>query len=53
LTAQTEEPASAASSGSELLRVYGFMDFGLDKFFMGNADDGVGLLRPTPARACP
>jgi hypothetical protein len=33
-----------------LLRVYGFMDFGFDKFFLNDViDDGVGLLRPSPA----
>jgi hypothetical protein len=34
----------------ERLRIFGFMDFGLDKFFLDDPDDdGLSLLRPTPA----
>ena len=41
-------PVTEATSGDEALRVYGFMDFGLDKFFTG-ADSGVAVVRPTRA----
>jgi hypothetical protein len=59
LKAKAEEAELAALSAEvpaetdltpELLRVYGFMDFGLDKFFYNSPnDDGIGLLRPTSA----
>jgi hypothetical protein len=32
----------------EMIHIYGFMDFGLDKYFMKPAD-GLNILRPTPA----
>ncbi len=39
-----------ASAASTPLRVYGFMDFGLDKFFLSDpGDDGFALLRNTDA----
>jgi hypothetical protein len=46
--AQSEDPVADAVN-PELLRVYGFMDFGLDKFFLSSSDDGLALVRPTPA----
>ncbi|MEY4578738.1 MAG: hypothetical protein RL701_3441, partial [Pseudomonadota bacterium] len=49
LLSQGEEPATATDTQSEMLRVYGFMDFGLDKFFFGSTNDGFALIRPTPA----
>lgn len=41
-----EEPAAAAEP--ETLRIYGFMDFGMDKFW-GGKDTGVAVVRPTTA----
>jgi hypothetical protein len=43
------DEASSTVAEPALLRVYGFMDFGLDKLFFGKNDDGFALLRPTPA----
>lgn len=59
--AQEEEPISAEAAaliaqqglsdaetpGKSALKVYGFMDFGMDKYFLKH--DGGGLLRPTLA----
>jgi hypothetical protein len=39
--------SDAESAGTAPLRVYGFTDFGLDKYFFKH--NGVGLLRPTSA----
>jgi hypothetical protein len=43
------DEASAIAVEPPLLRVYGFMDFGIDKLFFGKNDDNFALLRPTPA----
>lgn len=48
LIAQSDVAVDEAAK-PDLLRVYGFMDFGLDKFFFSSSDDGLALVRPTPA----
>lgn len=42
------QETEAASTGAEVLRVYGFMDFGIDKYFL-SAEDSIRVLRPTAA----
>jgi hypothetical protein len=58
LKAKQEEAETAAllnqsevtdqATERELVHVYGFMDFGIDKFFI-SSKDGLSVLRPTPA----
>jgi hypothetical protein len=47
-TALLSQEAEASTSGTELLRIYGFMDFGIDKYFLSD-DDALHVLRPTEA----
>jgi hypothetical protein len=42
------QDATPAQAENEMLRVYGFMDFGLDKYFL-SSNDGLTVLRPTSA----
>jgi len=47
---QAGEDDAAVSVNDSTLNLYGFMDFGLDKFFLsGERDDDLGILRPTDA----
>lgn len=48
LMSEGAAPAAESTSGDELLRVYGFMDFGLDKLF-GDKNSGAAVVRPTTA----
>lgn len=47
-TALLSQEAEASTSGAEALRIYGFMDFGIDKYFLTD-DDALHVLRPTEA----
>ncbi|MEY4580448.1 MAG: hypothetical protein RL701_5151, partial [Pseudomonadota bacterium] len=49
LLTQGEDSSATSAAAPDMLRVYGFMDFGIDKFFFSSQDDGLALLRPTPA----
>lgn len=48
LMAQSEASVEETAK-PDMLRIYGFMDFGMDKFFLSSADDGLALVRATPA----
>jgi hypothetical protein len=48
LMSQSDD-TSATTLDNELLRLYGFTDFGIDKFFFSAGNDYYALLRPTPA----
>jgi hypothetical protein len=45
------DDSATVTTDQEMLRVYGFMDVGLDKFFvdLNSLDSGFALLRPTTA----
>lgn len=47
-SALLSQEATSAEVESDLLRIYGFMDVGLDKYFLGD-NDGLTVLRPTKA----
>jgi hypothetical protein len=47
-TALLSQEATSTDTASELLRIYGFMDVGLDKYFL-SSNDGLTVLRPTEA----
>jgi hypothetical protein len=42
------QPSETADNTAELLRVYGFTDFGIDKYFLSGRD-AISVLRPTSA----